>query len=86
MNLLVIILYFIADFLSKDIFVVHQSKSLFLKIFLATKTIILMIFKASLFYSLIILIIRVKILNFYKNLYLIIVIDFRVILENVSKL
>jgi hypothetical protein len=85
-DLLVIVLYLIADFSSKGIFVIYQDKSLLFKVLLATKIFIVVVLKISFFYSLIIFIIGIEILNFYKNLYFLILIDSRVTLEDITEL
>jgi hypothetical protein len=85
-DLLVIVLYLIADFSSKGIFVIYQDKSLLFKVLLATKIFIVVVLKISFFYSLIIFIIGIEILDFYKNLYFLILIDSRVTLEDITEL
>lgn len=84
--MLVITLYLVTNFPSKGILVIHQGKSLFFKIFPATKAVIIIIFKISLLSSLVILAVRVKILNSRKDLYLVVFVDSRVASEDISKL
>lgn len=79
-------LHLVANFSSKGIFVVHQGKSPSLEILPAAEAVVMIIFKVSLLCSPVILAVRVKIFDSCEDLHFLILVDFGIASEDISKL